>query len=58
MSFDGKTVLVTGAAKGIGQAVAVHFAREARAWRSSIAMAPPLDAAPRRQSARRDRRWR
>lgn len=28
MTFEGKTVLVTGAAKGIGQAVAVHMARE------------------------------
>ncbi len=28
MTFDGKTVLVTGAAKGIGQAVAVHMVRE------------------------------
>ena len=28
MTFDGKTVLVTGAAKGIGQAVAAHMVRE------------------------------
>ena len=28
MIFDGKTALVTGAAKGIGQAVALHLARE------------------------------
>ena len=28
MIFDGKTVLVTGAAKGIGHAVALHMARE------------------------------
>ena len=27
MTFDGKTVLVTGAAKGIGQAVAAHLVR-------------------------------
>jgi NAD(P)-dependent dehydrogenase (short-subunit alcohol dehydrogenase family) len=26
--FDGKTALVTGAARGIGQAVALHLARE------------------------------
>ena len=28
MTFDGKTVLITGAAKGIGQAVAAHMVRE------------------------------
>ena len=33
VTFDGKTVLVTGAAKGIGQAVALHMAPRGRARR-------------------------
>ncbi len=32
MPFANKIALITGSGRGIGQALAVHFAREGRRW--------------------------
>ena len=45
MTFEGKTVLVTGAAKGIGHAVAMHMAREGAGVAMIDRDAAALDAA-------------
>lgn len=36
MEFDGKVVIVTGAARGIGKATALEFSKQELTWLSSM----------------------